>query len=273
MTIAPSSNFPTLDEIMQLTRSIVRDTFTGVGGQQGRIFTNDAPFTLPFLNSAVRRMNRRLRNEGVTFPIRDGVVVTGLEAVVKPDPGVFTSLGFDGYFNGQTTDGAKRLPGDCLQVLRVRQRLNGSNLEFTPMVQAQEGLPSAFQNQWLGLWEWRNYAVNFNGSTQVQDVMLRYTVGQSPFATLPADFSTTTIHVLDCQDFLANEMAVLYGRRNNADPRAIQGCQADADEALDEMALEYVRRQQTVNYNRISYQGGGSNSTDGGDLGQTGTEW
>lgn len=274
MPIGQPTNFPTLDTIMQLTRSIVRDTFTGIGGQQGRIFTNDAPFTLPFLNSAIRWMNRQLRNNGVTFPIRDGVVISGLAAVVQADPSVFTSLGFDGYFNGTTIDGSKRLPGDCLQVEKVQQRVTGSNLQFTPMIPAQDGLPSAYQNQWLGLWEWRNYALYFNGSLQVQDVMIRYLAGQAPFNTLPADFTTTTIHVMDCEEALANKMAAMYGRRNQGDPEAIAGANLDAQSAVDEMAEEWIRQSQNTTYRRISYQGAGSNNgDDAGGLGQTGTEF
>jgi hypothetical protein len=52
MPVAPQAGFPTVDEVMQLARSIVNDTFPGIAGAQGRIFTNDAQFTLPFLNSA-----------------------------------------------------------------------------------------------------------------------------------------------------------------------------------------------------------------------------
>lgn len=273
MPIAQPANFPTLDTIMQLVRSIARDTFPGVGGQQGRIFTNDAPWTLPFLNSAIRWMNRQLRNEGVTFPIRDGVIIFGLGPQVNQDPGVFVSLGFDGYFNGTTTDGTKVLPGDCFQPLVLRQRQNGSNLPFVPMEKAQEGIVSAYPLQWLGKWEWRGYALWMNGSTQSQDVMLRYVAGQAPFNTLPADFSTTVIHVQDCEEAIANKMCSMYGIRNNGDPQAIASTDKAAQDAVDEMALAYVRTQQNTNYRRPSYQGAGSDSEGGNPYGNSQGEW
>jgi len=265
MPIAQPGNFPTLDTVMQLVRSMVRDTFPGVGGQQGRIFTNDAQFTLPFLNSAIRWMNRALRNEGVTFPIRDGVIISQIGPQANQDPGVFVSLGFDGYFNGLTIDGTKMLPGDCFQPLVLRQRVSGSSNRFSPMPKAMEGLPSIFPQQWLGQWEWRNYALYMNGSLQVMDLMLRYVAGQSPFNTLPADFSTTVIHVQDCEEAIANKMAQLYGERNNGEAPLIAAKEKAADAAIAEMAEAYVRTQQTTNYRRPSYGGGGSGNDDGYD--------
>lgn len=264
MPIGQPLFYPTLDTIMQLVRSIVRDTFTGVGGQQGRIFTNDAPFTLPLLNSALRWMYRQLRNAGTTFPIRDGVVIFNLGPQANQDTATFVSLTFDGYFNGETMDATKRLPGDCFQPLVLRQRTAGSNFNFQVMSQAQEGLISAIPQQNLGQWEWRNYALWMNGSLQAVDVMLRYIAGQAPFSTLPDDFSTTVIHVQDCEEAVAFKMASIYALRNNADPQVMTSCDTQAQAAIEEMALAYVRRAQTVNYRRIPYGGGGSGDPSGG---------
>ncbi len=256
---------------MELTRSIVNDTFTGRGGQQGRIFTDDAPFTLPFLNSALRKLQRQLRNEGVTFPIKDGIILNAVPAVVEADPSVFISIGYNGTYNGTTTSATPYLPGDLMQPYVVRQRQTGSNLQFTPMTQAQQGLPSAYQNNWMGLWEWRGYQIWMNGSLQVQDLMLRYLSGQPPLNTPAADFSTTVINIIDCQDAVANLMAGMYGSARGASPAALQKVAADAAEAIDDMAAEYIRRAQTVTYRRDSYQGGGSNEGTYTDIGTTGT--
>jgi len=265
------SGFTTIDEIMQLTRSIVNDTFTGQAGAQGRIFTNDAAFTLPYLNSALRKIQRRLRNEGVTFPIKDGIVLSGIPAVVSADPSVFINIGFTGTNNGTKTSATPYLPGDCMQVYTVRQRVHGSNLPFTPMNEAQQGLPSAYQNNWLGLWEWRGYAIWLNGSMQIQDVMIRYLSGQPPINTPAANFASTAINILDCQDAVANLMAGMYGTARGASDAQIASVNAAAEEAIDEMASEYIRRQQNVNYQRVSYQGGGSNATENTTLGSTGS--
>lgn len=262
--------FPTIDETMQLVRSIVNDTFPGIAGQQGRVFTNDAPFTLPYMNSAIRKILRNLRNEGVTFPIKDFVVLGNIPPVVKADPSVVINIGFNGTFNGTTTTATPYLPGDCMQVYVVRQRVHGSNLQFTLLPQSQEGLPSGYQNNWLGLWEWRQYAIWMNGSLQAQDIMIRYQSGQPPINAPAADFATTPIYIIDSQDAIANLMAAKYGRARGGSADAIKSCEDDAAEAIDEMASEYIRRGQTVTYQREAYQGGGSNNELNTGLGSTG---
>ena len=100
MTNIPNSAFPTVGECMDLARAIVNDSFPGIAGVQGRILTNSATFTLPYLNSAFRTIQRRLRNEGVTFPIEDYFVLSSLPAQTNQDPSVFCYIGYDGYFNG-----------------------------------------------------------------------------------------------------------------------------------------------------------------------------
>ena len=266
-----STLMPTMDEIMQLTRSIVNDTFPGIASTQGRIFTNDAPFTLPYFKSALRKLQRRLRNEGVTFPIVDGYLLLNVPPVVEADPSKFVNIGYNGTNNGTTMSASPKLPGNLMQPYTVRARVSGSNLQFTPLPQAQEGLPSAYQNNWMGMWEWRGYAIYLSGSLQAYDLMIRYQSGQPPLNTPPADFATTQINIIDCQDAIANLMAEMYGRARGANPAAIQGVQAAAEEAIDEMAQEYIRRGQTVTYQRNSYQGGGSNEGSYTDIGATGT--
>lgn len=262
--------FPVIEDVCELWRSIVNDTFPGIAGQQGRIATDNAPFTLPYLNSALRKLQRRLRIEGVTFPIKDGVVLYNIPPVAVSNPATFINVGYTGTFNGQTTVKVPYLPGDLMQPYVVRQRQTGTNLQFTPMRQAQEGLPSQYQNNVLGLWEWRGYAIWMNGSLQAQDIMLRYQSGQPPLNTPAADFSTTPIYIIDCTDALANLMAMMYGRARGASDGALASVAADAEEAIDNMAEEYIRRAQTVNYSRPSYQGGGSNDTQTTVAGGTG---
>jgi hypothetical protein len=263
-------SYPTIDSIMQLARSYVNDTFPG-NNQQGRIFTNDAPFTLPLLNSALKELQRRLRNEGVTFPIKDGVIINAFPAVVKADPSVFVSLNFTGSNNGTTTSASPMLPGDCMQPYKVSQRLTGSNLQFTLMKHAPDGLISAYQNAWMGMWEWRGYAIWMNGSLQPQDLMLRYLSGQPPLNVPAASFATTPVYIVDCEQAVAGLMALDYGGSRGANPQAMQYRQGKTDAVIDDMATEYIRRSQTVPRTRISYQGGGSNEGTYTDLGATGT--
>lgn len=271
MTNYQANFFPTLGEIMTLVRSIVNDTFTGIGGVQGRIIPNDAAVVLPFLNDAVSTVSRKLRNEGCTFPIVDGFVLYNVPPVVVANPDVFVSIGQNGTYNGTTTSLTPALPSDCYQVYKVQQRVNGSNLPFTPMAQADQGLPSAYQNNWMGAWEFRRYQIFLNGSLQAQDLMIRYLQLQTPINTPAADFDSTPIYIADSTSALANLIAAKYGNRLGASGEQINMCKADAAEAIDDMALEYIRRGQTVTYRREAYQGGGSNSTGNTSVGSTGT--
>jgi len=273
MSNVQPSLFPVIEDVTTLWRALVNDTFTGVSGVagSGRIATDDAPFTLPFLNSAINKVLRDLRNEGVTFPIKDGIVLNAVPPVVQSDPSVFVNIGYTGTNNGTTTSASPALPGDCMQVYTVRQRQTGSNLQFTPMRQAQEGLVSSYQNNWLGMWEWRQYAIWLNGSLVPQDLMIRYQSGQPPIRVAASAFSSTPIFILDCVDALANLMAGMYGRARGANPVSIKSVEDAAEGYISAMAEEYIRRQQTVTYQRQSYQGGGSNEGTFTDLGATGT--
>jgi hypothetical protein len=256
---------------MDLARSTVNDMYPGSNGQNGRILTNDADFTLSYLNSAFRTIQRKLRNESVVFPIIDGFIIFNLPPVVQADPGVFVSVGFNGYFNGTSNFGALKLPSDCVNVQMIRQRQTNSNLQFAEMIQAQGGLPSGYQNNWLGMWEWRAYQIFMNGSLVPQDIMLRYTQGQPPIQSPPANFSTATVNIQDSQDALALDVAVQYAVARGANPASIANAEKRRDEAISDMAEEAIRQRQNVQYRRASYQGGGSNNTTNTSLGSTGT--
>jgi hypothetical protein len=266
-----SSQFETLEDVMDLARSIVNDMFPGSNGAHGRILTDSAPFTINYINSAFRTIQRKLRNEGCTAPIIDGFLIEGLPPVVQADPSIFVSIGQNGYNNGTTVYGSLKLPSDCFNVQQVRQRQTGSNLQFATMMAANDGLASGYQNQWLGMWEWRNYQIFMNGSLQKQDVMIRYTQGMPPYAVPPADFATTTVYVLDSTDALANHIAWQYAAARGAKQASLDYVKGQRDDAVSDMAEEQIRQKQNVNARRPSYQGGGSDNTTNTSLGSTGT--
>ena len=246
--------FPTLDEIASLARSIVNDTFPGLAGQQGRILTNDAPFMLPYFNSAFRWLQRKLRNEGASFPIIDNWILPNLPIANPFSPDVQTYVSFAGFFDGTTMHATPRLPSDCLQVLEVQERPTGTNLPFCPIYQPQGGLPSCFPYQCNGCWEWRQYRINLPGATQATDLRIRYQAGLPPLNIPAADFATTTVNILDCDDVIANHIAFMYATARGAQDTT--QVKAARDEAFDDMANEWVRRSQGVSYSRQPYSGG-----------------
>src|SRR5258707_14863354 len=270
MPAFPQLGFPVMDEVMQLVRSIVNDTFPGIAGAQGRIFTNNAPFTIPLFNSAFRKMQRKLRLEGATFPIKDNVILSNMTPVVQTNANIQVSIGFDGYFDGSTLHPTPALPGDLLQPYVLEEQTVGSGFPFQPMTQPQEGLPSVIQGNYLGMWEWRTYKIFMVGSNQAKNLRLRYQYSLTPLNVPAADFATTAVNVLDCQDALANYIAAMYGRARGANPQVVKDVEAEGDSCVDDMAAEYVRRSQTVQYRRPAYGEGGSNDGSNGAVGQSG---
>lgn len=270
MPIAPQQGFPVVEDITTLWRATVNDTFPGVGGQQGRICTDDAPFTLPYLNSAFRTLQRKLRNEGVTFPVKDNVILYNLTPVVQQDANVQVFVGYNGYFDGTTMHPTPVLPSDLVQPYLVWEQTVGSGFPFQPMTQPSEGLPSVLQGPYLGLWEWRNYGIYMVGSNMVKNLRLRYLSGQPPLNVPAADFPNTVVNIMDSQEALALDMAIQYGTSRGANPQAIANLTKRRDEAIDDMASEYVRRSQTVQYRRYPYGNGGSNEGGNGIIGSSG---
>ncbi len=271
MPVSPQSGFPSVDEVMQLTRSIVNDTFPGIGGAQGRIFTNDAPFTIPYLNSAFRKLQRKLRLEGVTFPIKDNAILLNMTPVITTDANVQVYVGFNGYFDGTTMHANPKLPSDLMQPLFLWEQTVGSGFPFQPMSTPNGSvLPSVLQGPYLGYWEWRTYRIYMVGATQIKNLRLRYQSGQPPLDIPAADFATTAINILDCQDALANYMAAMFGRARGANPQAVDVIEKAGDDAMNDMAEEYVRQSQGTNNRRLAYGDGGNDENGNGTLGQSG---
>lgn len=261
--------FPTMAEIMDLVRSIVDDTFPGLGGQMGRVFTNDAPFTIPYFNAAFRWIQRKLRQEGATFPIIDNVILPALPPVLNPNPEIQTYVSFNGFFDGVNMNKIPRLPSDCMQVLNVWERGTGTNLPFCPIFEPEGGLTSRFQYQRNGAWEWRQYRINLPGATQLTDLRIRYQAGLPPLDVPPEDFDETTVNILDCQDTIANHMAYMFARaRGAADTTSVK---EDRDESMDDMVNDWVRRSQSITYRRPAY-GYGGDDNNGAYVGQTGIQ-
>jgi hypothetical protein len=270
MPSIPQLGFPVMDEVMQLVRSLVNDTFPGILGAQGRIFTNNAQFTIPLFNSAYRKLQRKLRTEGATFPIKDNVQLLNLTPVIAQNTNVQTYVDFNGYFDGTTMHDTPKLPSDLLQPYVVEEQTVGTGFPFVPMAQPAEGLPSVLQGSMLEMWEWRNYKIYMVGSIVTKNLRIRYQYSNVPLNVPAADFDVTSVPIIDCQDALANYIAAMFGRARGANPQAVAALEAAGDDAMNDMAFEYVRRAQTVTYRRPAYGSGGSNDGGNGTLGQTG---
>src|SRR5579862_6217801 len=169
MPVVGISAYPTLSEIMLLARSYVNDTQPGATGTpgEGRTLTDTAPFTVPFINSAVRKLQRELENNGVgTFTV-DGWIMQPT-AFPNIDPGTSGFISYTGYFDGTNLNAIPALPPDLLIPLELWERPTGSTLAFQRMTN-QATLPSWTQSGYLRCWNWTQDQINIVGATQQQD--------------------------------------------------------------------------------------------------------
>lgn len=268
-----------LETIMNLVRALVNDSQAGATGTpgEGQILTDNAmisPFTQPFLNSSIRELYRELRNVGQPTLIKDNVIIEGLTPInspryglAQPDPAVQTYLGFTGYFDGLQLNTNISLPSDVITVERVWERENSTTNRFVPMTQPQFGLPSVFQGQMYGLWEWRNDNIWMVGALSTRDLRLRYWCSLPQFFSPTLDFAATYVPIIDCTDAVAYKTAVKYATML-ASPN-LKDLKEDAKEQMFQLKQQHVRRAQGVEYHRIPF----ANHNGSGFFGGTNFGW
>lgn len=245
--VTPQSAYPTAEQVMNRARAFVNDAFRG---GKGRVLTDQAPFTIEYLNSAFEELQDKIGNNGVITLIKDNVILGPLTPVVAPNPNVQTFIDYSGYFDGTTMHANPVLPADCRAVLKCWEQQIGSNLPFQPMRQPQEGLTSSYQGQYLGFWEYRQDRINMIGSTTTEQIRIRY---ESRFPVLiNADsLADTEIAILSSVNALATVVAYNYARARGA--QAMQVMQADGERMMRYIVRRYTRRAQSINYNRKPY--------------------
>lgn len=169
-------------------------------------------------------------------------------------------LGYNGFFDGLMQWPNPLLPSDCLVPTELWQRANGTGLTYTLVNQSETGLAKRFQNQQLGEWEWRGDSIYWNGSLVAMDIWIRYisSVTYYPGTTPVSSFPTTTLPFRDSVTALAYLMAEEFSGTRSM-PGATVDLAKKADDAINEIANRYVRRSQSVVYEREAFgdEGGG----------------
>jgi hypothetical protein len=261
---SPIINIPqantSLELVMNLVRSLVNDTQAGATNTpgEGQILTDNpliSPFTLPFLNSAIRELYRELRNVGDPVLIKDNVIITGLPIVNSPvngvggiDPAVQTILSPEGYFDGVMLWPNFLLPSDMIYPTFLWERSTGSNSVFQKMSAPSNGLNPAMQGPYLREWEWRNNQLNFRGATTNVDIRMRYYAQLPQFFSDTLDFKSTYIPVLDCADAVAYKVATMYASMLGSP--GLAALEVKADKQMFQLKNANVRRMQHESIHR-----------------------
>ena len=257
--------------ICNLVRALINDSQAGATGTpgEGQIFTDNnaiSPFVQPMLNSAIRALYRELRNVGDPALVFDNYIITGITPMNSPtygpgslDPAVQVYIGQGGYFDGVQIWPALALPPNTLYMEKVWERQTGVNYPFTQMTQAQFGLPSRPQQPSFVEWEWRNYNINMVGSTQTNDLRLRYWGSLPTFYSATLDFASTFVPIIDCTDALAYKIATMYARMLGSP--GLPDLAAEAKEQMFQLKNATARRTQAQDYQRNAYGNYGDNDT------------
>ena len=243
MPLIGSSAYNTAGQVTSLMRSLLNDA-------QGN-WATDA-LLIPYANSAYRTLQRRVANAG-----GGGFVQDDIFAVIKAVPANQQDPGTQVVWNDATPP-PNQLPSDLLVPLRIRERPNGSNADFSDLVNLSQhgGLPSRLQGATLDVWEWRADGVYFIGATQDTQVELRY---QRAYPDLAGP--TDMILVRGAQEAIAYAGAGLTGLARGA-PLAERIDQL-AEDAIEAVILENVRVNQVSPTRRRAY-GARSNIRRGG---------
>jgi hypothetical protein len=261
MAVLPQQPYPTAGAVMNRARSFVNDSYLG---GKGRILTNLAPFTAEYLNSALEELQDRIRNNGVITLTKDNVIVSPILALAQPDPSQQILLAYTGLYVNGGWQKQPVLPGDLVSIERVWERQTGSGLPFVHMTQPMEGLPSIYQGPHLRFWEYRQDGIAMVGSTVTADLRLRY---QMQFGSIAPDVVSPTgndswnnieIGILCSVNALATIVAYVYARARGAQGAPIMS--ADAEKHIRLIINRYIRRAQSIHYNRKSYGESASNA-------------
>ncbi len=256
--------------ISNLVRALINDSQAGLTGTpgEGQIWVDNssvAPFVQPLLMSAIRNLYRQLRNVGDPSLIYDSYIISGITPVNganglgMPDPATQVFISQNGYFDGTEIWPNLTLPSNMLSLEKVWERQTGTNNTFVQMRQPQGGMGSRPQQPSFIEWEWRNYQLWMVGSTQTNDLRLRYWGTLPTFYSPTLDYASTYVPIYDCTDAVAYLAAVMYSRMLGTP--GLPDLIGEAKEQMHQLKNAVVKRMQTIDFHRHPFGSSGQHDT------------
>lgn len=271
------NTYPTIEEVFNSTRVFLNDTEAGITGTvgEGRIFTDEWTPSLTTLNLATQALQRDLENLGYKTTTEETFYtslppVNGVGGCGIPDPTVQEYLDWNGFWDGSVLhgdppspanpNGDPALPLDFILPIRIQERQAGSGVNFTDIEEADDGLPSIYQTNSLGQWEWRGDAIYLNGSVMKMDIRVRYRatiLPKFPLTLQPESFSQVYVPFADSGDCLAYRCAYIFSSARLPD-NASNSLLAGYQDAMNKIANRQTRARQRKRFSRDSYGEQGS---------------
>lgn len=212
----------TLSSVTTLTRTLLDD-------DQADVFTDTV--LLPAVNSAYRRVQRKLAENGVSV-LSDTVTLS-------PDLTAVTGTKI-------TTSSSPALPTDLLIPWEMWEKAASSSDKFVSMRQIND-LPDQDQSTQLLYWEWRAGEIRFLGATGAVTLKLKYE------KVLPALVTpSTAIGIVGAVDATAYLTASIVSRSRGQAALARDFALAANEELEDIIALN-TRAQQRLPRRRRAY--------------------
>lgn len=230
--------YPVVEGCMNLARATINDMLRASGGQ---ILTDNAPFSIEFVNAAVDACQEYLANNGVPTQIVDNAIIMPIPPTPSTDPSTQVFIGYQGYNDGVNQHATPVLPPDLIVPLRVWQRQTGSGQQFFIVDPAKDGLQSYQPGSNFRQWEWRQGAIYLQGCTNTQDLRLRYEQALLDFGT-STNFLQATILIPRSKRAIAYLIVYQYAlSRGSAQAPAIMQM---AEEAMNQIINRHVRADQ-----------------------------
>jgi len=189
-----------------LARAYLNDLDTPVGD----VYTDAVLF--PFVQSSYRDLQRRLVQNGVSVMLRETDLTIPTGTLILND--------------GSTPP----LPLGFIVPHSLREKPDNSSEKFQQMQKHISGLPDMDQDVNLGVWEWRDNAIQFVGATRDIVVKLRYEVQLSDLTQAGPD---STILIRGAEEAISLRTAAMAVRS--------RGVRTEAGDFQSEYMLEVDR--------------------------------
>lgn len=192
-----AQSLDTLELVVTTARVRVNDAIQSIGGNT---LTDNAPFTIYYINPAWRRLQERLVDYG-SSELKSEITLLTVPGASTADPTVRTVINWTSV---------PALPADMISPLRLWERPRGSG-SMTEMKQCFNGMPLVTPGTRNRIWEWRKESIVLPGATVNTDIQLRYAcylpdfvqASTTPFSSqaVPITRSLNAFAWLICSEF------------------------------------------------------------------------
>ena len=250
-SVAPPP-YDSAETALVFARTYLADYIQDATTMAGDIFSDAQPYTLPTLNLAWRKLQRRLAQSGHQR-LEDEIDLLAVPVVGSLDPLAQTNLSWNGFWDGRFLFPQPRLPQNFISTLKLSERQAGTTFKPSPMRLAIDGLPPRNKGSWNGLWDWYKDAIYMPGSLISMDLHLEFSAFL-PDIVLPSGLtlSQVPIPIMRCAEALGYYMAGIFVEpRGN--PGAVASFDAQGDAVTDSLTSANAQMEQRTNIRRIPY--------------------